>query len=348
MKNINSILCILLVLMSGKVIPQTFNNSIYGIVLDKETKEPLPNVNIFIAGTTWGTASRSDGSFSIASIFPGNHEIVFSMVGYESQSRICRLSDSSKIFFRIEMIPKVYEISDVSIIANRPEQWFDDLKVFKKRFLGYSPYTFECKIVNEYHINFIHLQEKILIAQSDYPIEVNNYTLGYNIKCEIIKFEYNQATKASSYTYRLFFTVLDTNDIDVKEEWEENRIRRYKQSLPFFLRALFEENFRHDGFEISLAFKPGYPRLDILSSSDLIEKDSLTETYKLSFSDYLQVKNHNISIEELQMSWIKLNHPSVTIDRYGYPLGTDVITIYGFWSELGIASFLPRYFGFTK
>ena len=337
-----------IIILSDEVVAQTINNSIYGIILDKETKEPLPNVNIFIASTTWGTASRSDGSFSIASIFPGNHEIVFSMVGYESQSRICRLSDSSKIFVRIEMKPKIYEINDVNVIATRPEQWFDDLKVFKKKFLGYSPYSFDCMIMNEYRINFLHPQEKILITQSVYPIEVNNYTLGYNIKCEIKKFEYDQALEKLNYTYRLFFTELDTNDLDVKEERGENRIRKYKQSLSFFLRTLFEDKFSHERFEISLVYKPGLPGLDILSSSESINMDSLTETYKLNFTDYLQVKNYNINIEELQMSWIKLNHPSVTIDKYGYPMENDAITVYGYWAKIGIASFLPKYFGFTK
>jgi hypothetical protein len=73
-------------------------------------------------------------------------------------------------------------------------------------------------MTNEYRINFLHPQEKILITRSDYPIEVNNYTLGYNIKCEIKKFEYDQALEKLNYNYRLFFTELDTNDLDVKEE----------------------------------------------------------------------------------------------------------------------------------
>jgi hypothetical protein len=333
--------------MFTEVLAQPFNN-ISGIVLDKKTKEPLPNLNIYISNTTWGTTSNPDGTFKISSIFPGSHEIVFSMIGYETHSQICKLSDSSKIFIRIEMIPKVYEFKEVTVTAERPEQWFDDLEEFKNKFLGYSPYSYECKIVNEYDINFSHQQDKILIASSDNLIEVINYTLGYNVKCEIMKFEYNQPKKALCYSYRLFFTELDTSDLDVKEDWTRNRKCRYKESLAFFLRNLFEGDFRDKGFEISLKYRPGNPRMDILNSSELIIKDLKTETCKINFTEFLEVYNYNIDLQNLRTSWLRLNYPSITVDKYGYPLETRAITLYGYWAELGIASFLPKYYGFEE
>jgi len=348
MKKFYYIFCVVFAALLGKVIAQPFDNNITGIVLDKKTGESLPNVNIYISNTTWGTTSNIDGSFKIFSILPANHEIVFSMIGYESQSKICKLSDSSKIFIKIEMVPKVYEIKEVTVTADRPEQWFDDLEVFRDEFLGYFPYSYDCKIVNEYNINFLHPLEKTLVAESDYPVEVINYTLGYDIKCEIRKFEYDQSPQALRYSYRLFFAELDTNDLDVKAEWERNRQNRYKESLPFFLRTLFEENFQEKGFEVSLIYKPGNPGVEILKSSELIIKDILTETYKLNFADFLQVYNYNNNLEKLRTSWIRLDHQSVTIDKYGFPLENRAITIYGYWSELGVASFLPKYYGFTK
>lgn len=348
MKQFYYILLVILTAMLVEVNAQPFNNSISGILLDKQTKEPLPNSNIYISNTTWGTTSNSDGEFKISSIFPGSHEIVFSMIGYETYSKICKVTDSSKIFIRIELVPKVYEFKEVTVSAERPAQWFEDLENFKEEFLGYSPYSYECKIVNAYEINFSHTPDKLLIAGSDNLIEVINYTLGYNIKCEIRKFEYNQTTKALCYSYRLFFTELDTNDLDVKEDWENNRIRKYKESLAFFLRTLFEDNFRDNGFEITLMYKPGNPGMDILKSSELISKDLLKETYKLNFKDFLEVYNYNIDLENLRTSWLKLNYPSVTIDKYGYPLGNRAITLFGYWAKIGVASFLPKYYGFDE
>jgi hypothetical protein len=338
MKQLNCIFCLLLVVMFANVMAQPLNNSISGIVLDNATKEPLPNANIYISNTTWGTTSKLDGSFILSSIISGHHDIVFSMVGYESKSQSIILDDTSKIFLRIELIPKIYKISDITVKANRPEEWYDDLEIFKKRFLGYSPYSLECEFLNEYEINFEHPNEKTLRAMSDNPIKVINYKLGYSIKCEIINFEYTKSQKKCDYSYHLFFTELDTIDEDVKEKWERNRLKCYKESLAYFLRSLCQGYFRENGFEVALVYKPNSEGMDILSSSDLISKSSDSENYNLNFTDFLKVYNYNIEQENLRISWLKLNYPSITINKYGYPLENRAIILYGYWAELGKAS----------
>lgn len=335
-------------LFRGILYPQPFHNSITGIILDNATKEPLPNVNIYISNTTWGTTSQLDGTFRLLSIIPGNHEIVFSMIGYDSQSKKIKVNDSSKIFLHIDLIPKIYKISDVTVTANRPDEWVDDLKIFKKHFLGYSPYSLDCEFVNEYEINFEHPKKEVLKAQSENPIEIINYKLGYNIKCEILNFEYTESLKRCDFTYRLFYTELDTNDLDIKEDWESNRKKKYKESLAYFLRSLSEGTFRDNGFEVSLVYKPLNTGIEILESSEIITKDHPAETYKLNFSEYLEVYNYNIDMKDSRLSWLRLNYPTITIDKYGYPLEDRAITIYGHWAELGVASFLPKYFGIEK
>ena len=80
MKQFYYIFCVLIAAMLGEVIAQPFNNSISGILLDKKTKEPLPSVNIYISNTTWGTASKSDGSFKIS-------------INHSRQSRNCFFYD---------------------------------------------------------------------------------------------------------------------------------------------------------------------------------------------------------------------------------------------------------------
>ena len=338
----------IILLLIGMLYPQPLYKTVTGIVLDNATQEPLPNVNIYISNTTWGTTSLLDGTFRLTSIIPGNHEIVFSMVGYDSHSQKILVNDSSKIFLHIALIPKIYKISDITVTANKPEEWFDDLEIFKKHFLGYSPYSLDCVFVNAYEINFEHPNKKVLTAQSDNPIEIINYYLGYNVKCEILNFEFTQSSKRFEYTFRLFFTELDTNDLDVKEEWEKNRIKKYKESLAYFLRSLSKGTFRDKGFEVSLVYKPLNKGVEILESSDLISLDSRTETFKLNFTEFLEVYNYNIDMKDSRLSWLRLNYPSITIDKYGYPLEDRAITIYGYWGELGVASFLPKYFGIEK
>lgn len=54
------------------------------------------------------------------------------------------------------------------------------------------------------------------MAESEYPIEIINYDLGYKITCEIKEFKYDETLHKLNYTYRLFYTDLDTCDIEVK------------------------------------------------------------------------------------------------------------------------------------
>jgi len=55
-----------------------------GVVTDAETGEPLVGVNVSVAGTTTGTITAADGSYTIN--VPSGQTLHFSYVGYESQN----------------------------------------------------------------------------------------------------------------------------------------------------------------------------------------------------------------------------------------------------------------------
>ena len=46
----------------------------------------LPSVNIIILDTDFGTASKLNGTYEINGIPPGNYEVRFSIIGFESQT----------------------------------------------------------------------------------------------------------------------------------------------------------------------------------------------------------------------------------------------------------------------
>ena len=58
--------------------------TVTGTVSDAQTGDPLPGVNIVIQGTTQGTTTDVDGSYSIEA--PPDATLVFSFVGYQSSS----------------------------------------------------------------------------------------------------------------------------------------------------------------------------------------------------------------------------------------------------------------------
>ncbi|HSD64328.1 MAG TPA: TonB-dependent receptor, partial [Ignavibacteriaceae bacterium] len=55
-----------------------------GHVIDKDTKEPLPFVNVLILGTNYGAATDLDGNYVILNIPPGNYSIKAQYVGYQA------------------------------------------------------------------------------------------------------------------------------------------------------------------------------------------------------------------------------------------------------------------------
>jgi hypothetical protein len=57
---------------------------IAGIVIDDETGDPLPSVNVFIEGELMGSATNRDGSYYIINISPGIYSVTASMMGYTS------------------------------------------------------------------------------------------------------------------------------------------------------------------------------------------------------------------------------------------------------------------------
>ena len=56
---------------------------INGLVIDKDTREPLAGVNIIVKGTYFGASSDVDGFFLIPNVDPGEYELEISYIGYK-------------------------------------------------------------------------------------------------------------------------------------------------------------------------------------------------------------------------------------------------------------------------
>ena len=60
------------------------NGTITGIILDKTTKKPLIGANVFIVGTSLGTASTDAGTYKITNVFPDVYTLKATYIGYET------------------------------------------------------------------------------------------------------------------------------------------------------------------------------------------------------------------------------------------------------------------------
>jgi hypothetical protein len=71
-----------------------------GVIMDAETKEPLPFVNVSFVGTTVGTTTDFDGKYSMSSQWASD-QIRVSYVGYDDVTKPVVLGDRQTIDFEM-------------------------------------------------------------------------------------------------------------------------------------------------------------------------------------------------------------------------------------------------------
>ena len=126
----NSKLLLFFVIYLSLSLAQTY--SIFGIVLDSETEEPIGNVNVYLYNSDIGTSTDNEGYFilSLNNQSEKNVTLNIGMIGYEEQSIQLDLSkteiDLDKILLKTQLLEletihihshekKSNQISDLSL-----------------------------------------------------------------------------------------------------------------------------------------------------------------------------------------------------------------------------------------
>ncbi|MBI1933714.1 MAG: carboxypeptidase-like regulatory domain-containing protein, partial [Ignavibacteriales bacterium] len=61
------------------------NSSLRGVVVDSQTKDPLPGANVILVGTSIGSATDIEGKFLIRNISSGQYKLKATYVGYDAK-----------------------------------------------------------------------------------------------------------------------------------------------------------------------------------------------------------------------------------------------------------------------
>ena len=78
---------LILFMASSAIFSQESDLSVYGKVVDDLTKEPLIGANVIIIGTNFGTATNTQGEFSLSNVPPNTYQIRASVIGYNSVTK---------------------------------------------------------------------------------------------------------------------------------------------------------------------------------------------------------------------------------------------------------------------
>jgi len=96
--------------------------SITGHIKDSGTKDPLIGANIYIMGTSLGSASNDEGKYTIINVTPGTYTIKVSYIGYESKEIEISLTTSEPITQDFELNYATIEGKTVEVTAQAKGQ----------------------------------------------------------------------------------------------------------------------------------------------------------------------------------------------------------------------------------
>ena len=112
---------LLVFLLSSNYIFASTTGKISGRVVDAETNQPLPGVNIVLQGTNYGAATDENGEYVILNIPAGTHILNFSMIGYAKYTvENVRVTIDLTTNINVQLQTQIIAGSEVIIIAQRP------------------------------------------------------------------------------------------------------------------------------------------------------------------------------------------------------------------------------------
>jgi outer membrane receptor for ferrienterochelin and colicins len=119
--------CFILFVLSfaQPIFSQGFNIS--GTVKDS-SNHPLVGTNIILVGTGQGAASDAYGNYEINNIEPGDYELEFSMIGYQSLTKKITVKDKP-LTVNAMLHEKPFETSQIIVTAGKHEQNISELPV---------------------------------------------------------------------------------------------------------------------------------------------------------------------------------------------------------------------------
>lgn len=247
--------------------------TIKGRVADEVTGLPVANANIFINKTSKGTTTNVDGFFKLSDIPDGKYELVISFIGFQTQV-IAFNEDSLPMELKIDLHLKVKELENITVETFVEGDWKRWGKAFTENFIGATDNAARCKIVNKEAIRFRYYKESDrLSASADVPLLIENNALGYKIIFQLEEFEVN--FKQQSLLFAGYELVEDMNEKnEVPEKWKRKRLEAYQGSLMHFMRSLYSNQLRQEGFNVKRIYK--------LPNTEKTRVKKIINTYSLS------------------------------------------------------------------
>jgi hypothetical protein len=254
MKNLLS--AVLLLCFTHPVFAQSYY-TVYGKVVSAETQQPLQGASVFAQNTTLGTATDADGNFRL-SVPDGGYTLAITYTGFNTESIRINNSDGNKKDVVYELSKKEKQMEEVAIVATTEvkDGWEKYGSFFLNHFIGQTANSERCTIKNPevVHFYFSKKRNRLKVLATE-PLLIENLSLGYNIHYSMDSFTHEYDTEVSLYTGYPLFEELSTEDPAEQQQWFIARQNAYRGSILHFMRSLYNQTLKQDGFEVQFIVK---------------------------------------------------------------------------------------------
>ncbi|MFC1563776.1 carboxypeptidase-like regulatory domain-containing protein [candidate division KSB1 bacterium] len=139
-----------------------------GQIIDADSKIPLDSALVFLANTTYGTITDSDGKFVLKNIPLRSYEMVIARSSYDILKKEVYILSEENIEVSFKLTPR-NEIKLKNDKKNRNK----NLKTFNEAFLGKYFHSDKCEITNPEDIYYLEGKNKSLETYSNNLIRVD-------------------------------------------------------------------------------------------------------------------------------------------------------------------------------
>jgi hypothetical protein len=307
------------------------NLSISGRVKDKKG-ETIPGAGVYLSNYKNATVTNTDGQFVLGNLKPGNYDVLVQMMGYLPYTKNVILSDKSAT---IEIVLQENSIALNEVVIRTDPNREKYLNMFKEFFIGKTPNSAKCKILNPavLNIDFDNEAQTLTVKSSDFLI-IENKALGYKLRYMLQLFEYNFKTRIVYFSGLPTFEDLKGSS-GKKKAWRKNREVAYQGSSQQFFKTLYAGTSKENGFIINKLIKIPNEQRPADSVIDKNIKRYMTAQHGVVHigSAENDALNYWIKVRQMPKEMSVLNRAEILLDTLVHPKYTGLKQI-NFTDEL--------------
>lgn len=342
------------------------SQTIRAVVADRTSREVIPDVFVFLANSSIGTASDEQGVFELEFRETKKVILVFSHINYELLT--LEIADAEVIRDTFLLQPNQVELAEAVVVErSRSRLRNRRLKAFNKAFLGVDVKDKFVAISNPEVLLFRQTKDR-LIAEAKEPLIIENKELGYTIRFYLEAFELLNNGDLS-YKGNTYFEPM-TGSAEEELAYQKKRREIYKKSSRSFFSDLVHRQLDTTTYIMGfsqLNHDQNFVNFDQVSPSSLIFQSHAEETaYEIIIRGFLTVINQDIYVEEganapapskaelnytkaqfsakgpvHATSYLRSKTNKIRVNKFGKILNPSDIEEYGFWTSLRVSALLP-------